>query len=99
MWPSEGFCFKGGRAPLITPQQHPTLQNFPPDYEMVEEHWTDGESTLKVDTEVRLRILGFKYETHGMVRAQTAVRNNVCLQTAVAQIDQDYLGPVEAPEA
>lgn len=55
--------------------------NFPSDYDMVEGVWTDGESQLQVDTEVRLRILGFKYETHGM--------------TAVAQIDQDYLGPVD----
>lgn len=54
--------------------------NFSADYEMVEGVWTDGETKLAVDKEVRLRILGFKYETNGM--------------TAVGQIDQDYLGPM-----
>lgn len=43
------------------------FQNFPSDYEMIEGIWTDGESRLQADSQVRLRILGFKYETNGMV--------------------------------
>ncbi|EZG79386.1 DNA-directed RNA polymerase II subunit 7 [Gregarina niphandrodes] len=56
-----------------------TASNLSGDYKQHNGVWTDGSTRLGVDQDVRIRILGYKYETNGM--------------TAVAQMDQDFLGP------
>jgi len=56
-----------------------------PDYfEFKDNIYSDGETTIKVETEVRLKIQGVSYEPANIV--------------AVGTINEDYLGPVETSD-
>ena len=56
-------------------------RNAIPDYfEFKDSIYTDGETNIKSDSKVRMRLQGVKYEPNGII--------------AVATINEDYLGPV-----
>ncbi|KAH0481885.1 MAG: hypothetical protein KVP17_003761 [Porospora cf. gigantea B] len=54
---------------------------IPEDFTFQDGIWTDGEATVKPNSEVRLKLQGVKYEGSSMV--------------AVGTINEDYLGPPE----
>jgi hypothetical protein len=77
-------------------------QSIPEYFEFKNSAYTDGETFIKSDTRVRMRLQGVKYEPTGIVRFDLDVFKTVifcvrpCLfvKIAVATINEDYLGPV-----
>lgn len=61
------------------------MQLIPEDFSFRDGVWTDGEASVKANSEVRLKIQGVKFEGSNLV--------------AVATINEDYLGPPDQDAA